>query len=165
MAAAKRTRKAAAKPVPAKPAAKPAPAKPARAKVAAKAASKLRPAAPAGKAASIDEYLVGVSAESRALLEPLRGSIRRLAPDAEECISYGMPAFRWRGQIVGGFAATSKGGSYYPFSGSTLATLAGELEGFSKTKSAVHFTAASPLPAALVKKLLGARKAEIETAR
>ena len=102
--------------------------------------------------------------DRRALLEALRRMIRRALPDAEETISYAMPAFRWREKIVGGFAATSKGGSYYPFSGSTLGTLAAELAGYARTKSALHFTAEAPLPAALVEKLLRARMAEIEAA-
>ncbi len=72
-----------------------------------------------------------------------------------------MPAFRSKGHVVAGFAATARGGSYYPFSGTTLGTLATDLEGFSTTKSAVHFTADEPLGAALVKKLVKARLAEI----
>ena len=48
-------------------------------------------------------------------------------PEAEECISYSIPAIRLEGRIVAGFAATAEGSSYYPFSGSTLGTPAGEL--------------------------------------
>ncbi|MBK7644084.1 MAG: DUF1801 domain-containing protein [Planctomycetes bacterium] len=81
-------------------------------------------------------------------------------PKAEECISYGVPAYRLEGRIVAGFAATSKGGSYYPFSGSTLASLASEIGGLSSTKSALHFTPSSPLPPSLVRKLVKARLAE-----
>ena len=126
------------------------------------ARKKLRPAAPAAKVDTIDAYLAGVAEDRRALLEALRRTMKKLVPDAEECISYSMPALRWRGKIVGGFAATSKGGSYYPFSGSTLATVAADLGDRARTKSALHFTPDAPLPAALVKKLLAARKAEIE---
>lgn len=110
----------------------------------------------------IDGYLANVEGPIKATLEQLRASILRVLPDAEECISYGMPAFRYRGKVIGGFQATSKGGSYYPFSGTTLSTLADELEGWSQTKSAVHFTSERPLPLALVRKLLAARKAEIQ---
>jgi uncharacterized protein YdhG (YjbR/CyaY superfamily) len=125
---------------------------------------RLRPAAPATKVTTIDEYLAGVAPDRRALLEALRATIRRALPEAEETVSYAMPAFRWRGKIVGGFAATSKGGSYYPFSGTTLATLAADLASFTQTKSALHFDADRPLPERLVKKLLRARMAEIEAA-
>jgi uncharacterized protein YdhG (YjbR/CyaY superfamily) len=114
------------------------------------------------KSATIDEYLANVNGAKRAALTKLRRLIRRLVPQAEECISYAMPAFRLRGKVIAGFAATSKGCSYFPFSGSTLGTLANELEGFDKTKSALHFTPEEPLPGGLVRKLLRARIAEIE---
>ena len=65
--------------------------------------------------------------EKRAALDKLRKTIRAVVPKAEECISYGIPAFRLDGRIVAGFAATAKGCSYFPFSGSTLRTLAKEL--------------------------------------
>jgi hypothetical protein len=71
------------------------------------------------KATTIDEYLAGVPPKQRATLQKLRETIHSIVPDAEECISYRMPAFRLDGRIVGGFAATASGCSYYPFSGST----------------------------------------------
>ena len=89
-----------------------------------------------------------------------RRAIKAAAPKAEECISYAMPAFRLNGAVVAGFAANAKGCSYFPFSGSTLATLAADLEGYSQTKSALHFTPDAPLPKGLVRKLLKARIAE-----
>lgn len=113
------------------------------------------------KPTTIDEYLAQVDADTRRVLEKLRQTIRRLVPDAEECISYSMPAFRFEGKVIGGFAATANGGSYYPFSGSTLGTLAAALRGYSQTKSAVHFTLEAPLPATLVDTLLKARIAEL----
>jgi len=75
-----------------------------------------------------------------------------------------MPAFRLDGKIVAGFSATAKGCSYFPFSGSTLATLADELRDYDRTKSALHFDPAEPLPATLVRKLIKARIAEIRAA-
>lgn len=109
---------------------------------------------------AIDKYLAEVTPTSRALLQKLRKAIRSIVPEVEECMSYSMPAFRYRGRIVAGFRATSTGCSYYPFSGTTLKTLAGEIEGYSQTKSALHFGPDQPLPAVLVRKLLQARIAE-----
>jgi len=111
---------------------------------------------------TIDGYLATVSDEKRAALEQLRKAIRRLVPEAEECISYNLPAFRLRGAVVAGFCATTKGCSYYPFSGRTLATLAGELEGYGMTKGALHFHPDEPLPVTLVRKLLRVRLAELD---
>src|ERR1700678_3689068 len=108
----------------------------------------------------VDEYLAEVSPSSRALLQSLRKTIRSIVPEAEECISYRMPAFRYQGRIIAGFQATAKGCSYYPFSGTTLKTLADDIEGYSQTKSALHFGPDKPLPTSLVRKLLKARIAE-----
>lgn len=112
------------------------------------------------KPATIDAYLAAVKGQKRAALDKLRKTIRAIAPQAEECISYAMPAFRLDGRIVAGFSATAKGCSYFPFSGSTLAALAAELSSYSRTKSALHFDPAKGLPAALVRKLIKARMAE-----
>jgi uncharacterized protein YdhG (YjbR/CyaY superfamily) len=109
----------------------------------------------------IDVYLAKVSGDKRTALDKLRKTIRSIVPKAEECISYGMPAFRVDGTVVAGFQATAKGCSYYPFSGTTLRTLTGDLRGYDKTKSALHFSPDQPLPATLVRKLLKARIAEI----
>src|SRR5260370_30030388 len=114
----------------------------------------------ARKPTTIDEYLASVKGEKRAALDKLRKTIRAIVPRAEECISYRIPAFRLDGNIVAGFAATAKGCSYFPFSGSTLRTLADEFEDYDMTKSALHFDPAEPLPATLVRKLINARIAE-----
>lgn len=114
-----------------------------------------------GKApATIDAYLATVTGDKRRALDELRALLRALLPKAEECISYGLPAFRVEGKVLAGFKATAKGCSYYPFSGQTLATLAPELGGYSMTSGALHFTPDKPLPRALVRKLLAARAAE-----
>jgi uncharacterized protein YdhG (YjbR/CyaY superfamily) len=114
----------------------------------------------ARKPASIDQYLATVKGEKRATLEKLRTTIRAIVPKATECISYGVPAFRLDGKIVAGFAATAKGCSFFPFSGSTLRTLADKLDQYEMTKSSLHFGPAAGLPTALVRRLITARKAE-----
>ena len=77
-------------------------------------------------------------------------------------ISYRVPAFRVRGKTVAGFAAFQNHLSYLPFSGSVLPKLAEELEGYTMTKSALHFPVDRPLPTTLVKKLIAVRLAEPE---
>jgi len=69
----------------------------------------------ARKPTAIDEYLATVRGEKRAALDKLRKTIRTIVPEAEECISYAIPAFRLYGRVVAGFAATTKGCSYFPF--------------------------------------------------
>ena len=106
---------------------------------------------------TIEEYLKSVPADRRRALRDLRAKIRCVIPDAKECISYRIPAFRLQGVVVAGFCATAKGCSYFPFSGSTLKTLARDLAQYEQTKSSLHFSAAKPLSLALVRKLIRAR--------
>lgn len=110
----------------------------------------------------IDDYLLSVPEDQRRALEDLRAKIRSVVPDAEECISYRMPAFRLHGAVVAGFHATKSGCSYYPFSGSTLATVARFVRAYDQTKSALHFSPDKPLPMTLVRRLINTRLAEIE---
>src|SRR5688572_5204899 len=112
------------------------------------------------KPTTIDQYLATVKGEKRKALDKLRKTIRTIIPKAEECISYSMPAFRLDGKVVAGFLATAKGCSYFPFSGTTLGTLAVDVQDYSQTKSALHFDPAKGLPATLVRKLIKARIAE-----
>jgi uncharacterized protein YdhG (YjbR/CyaY superfamily) len=106
-----------------------------------------------------DEYLEGVASEQRAALETLRGQINAAAPGAEECISYGQPAFR-RGRVICGFGATKKHCAFYMFNNDSLASFAKDLEGFDISKGTIRFQPSKPLPATLVKKLVKARLAE-----
>lgn len=112
-------------------------------------------------AQEIDEYLSGIEEPERGTLEALRLAILEIVPDAEQVISYRVPAFRVGGQTVAGFAAFKDHLSYLPFSGSVLGQLADELDGYTMTKSSLHFTPEHPLSAALVKKLIAMRLARI----
>ena len=87
----------------------------------------------------------------------MRRTILEIVPDAEQVISYEIPAFRVDGKVVAGIAAFKRHLSYLPFSGSVLAQFADELEGYTMTKSALHFDVDRPLPKALVRKLIAAR--------
>ena len=93
-------------------------------------------------------------------LQSLRSTILEIVPEAEEVISYRMPAFRVRGTTVAGFAAFQEHLSYLPFSGSVLPRLADELQGYTMTKSALHFAVDRPLPKSLVEKLIAVRLEE-----
>jgi len=71
----------------------------------------------------IDAYLETLDEPKRATLRELRQTILGVIPEAEQCISYGMPAFRLRGKIVAGFAAFKNHLSYFPHSGSVIPAL------------------------------------------
>jgi uncharacterized protein YdhG (YjbR/CyaY superfamily) len=108
-------------------------------------------------AEDVDEYLRRIEEPKRSTLQALRRTILEIVPEAEQVISYRVPAFRLSGQTVAGFAAFRNHLSYLPFSGSVLPQLADELEGYAMTKSALHFPVDRPLPKTLVKKLIAVR--------
>lgn len=109
----------------------------------------------------IDSYLAGVDEPKRGTLQRLRRSIHDVVPDIEECISYGMPAFKVQGKTVAGFAAFKNHLSYLPHSGTILPSLAADLAGYQGTKGSLHFAIDRPLPASLVDKLVRARLREL----
>jgi uncharacterized protein YdhG (YjbR/CyaY superfamily) len=111
-------------------------------------------------AAEIDAYLRGVDEPHRSTLEEMRRRILLLIPDAEQGMSYKVPAFKIRGKTVAGLAAFKRHLSYLPHSGSVLAVLAEELTDYQQTKSALHFAVDKPLPPDLIHKLLDAKTRE-----
>jgi uncharacterized protein YdhG (YjbR/CyaY superfamily) len=112
---------------------------------------------PGSKPASIAEYLAAVAPDKRAALERLRKTIKATAPRAEECISYGIPAFRLDGRVLVWFAAATNHCSFFP--GGIVAGFEDELEGYETSKGTVRFTPEHPLPAALIRKLVKAAMA------
>src|SRR4051794_21304600 len=110
--------------------------------------------------ADVDAYLSGLEEPKRGTLQTLRSTILEIVPEAEQVISYGVPAFRVGGKTVAGFAAFRDHLSYLPFSGSVLSQLSDELDGYTTTKSALHFPVDRPLSKRLVKRLIAVRLAE-----
>ncbi|HZB97882.1 MAG TPA: DUF1801 domain-containing protein [Candidatus Sulfotelmatobacter sp.] len=109
----------------------------------------------------IDRYLAALDQPKRATLEHLRETILRILPEAEQCLSYRVPAFRVEGQVIAGFAAFKDHLSYLPFSGSVLSQLSADLREYGGTKSSLHFRIDKPLPEEMVKKLIDVRLREI----
>jgi uncharacterized protein YdhG (YjbR/CyaY superfamily) len=109
---------------------------------------------------TIDEYLAGVNADQRVALEKLRKTIRGAAPGVEECISYGIPAFRLNGRSLVFFGAWANHCSFYPGSSRTLKKFRSDLTGFQITKGTVRFSPGNTLPVALIRRLVKARIAE-----
>src|SRR5215475_14443789 len=101
------------------------------------------------KSQTIDEYVAGLTAEKRVALNKLRRTIHTAFPRAEECISYGIPAFRLDGRVVAWFAAAAHHLSFFP--GAVIEPFKAELKGYETSKGTVHFQADQPLPAVLVR--------------
>ena len=108
---------------------------------------------------TIDDYLARLSSDKRAALQKLRKSIHSAAPGAEECIAYGIPAFRLHGRMLVGFGAAAKHCAFYP-GALPVRVLDAELSAYDTSKGTIRFPADSPLPATLVRKLVTARVAE-----
>jgi len=111
------------------------------------------------KPQTIDEYLAPLSPEKRAGLEQLRRDIKAAAPRAEECISYGVPAFHLGGRTLVYFGASKNHCSFYP-GALPVETHKDELKSYGTSKGTIRFAAESPLPARLVRKLVETRVAE-----
>ena len=109
----------------------------------------------------IDRYLKDIPEPQKSTLTRLRGLITEIVPNCTECKSYGMPAFKYHGIVIGGFAARKNYCSYYPFSGSTLKTIATHVAKFEQTKSALHFPVDKPLSKKILKLLIFTRLNEI----
>jgi uncharacterized protein YdhG (YjbR/CyaY superfamily) len=112
------------------------------------------------KPKTIDEYLTNVKPDHRETLQKLWQIIQTTAPKAEECISYGIPAFRLNRRLLVFFGAWANHCAFYPGSAATLKNFRNELRNFQTSKGTIRFSPDNPLPAALVKKLVKTRIAE-----
>ncbi len=111
-----------------------------------------------GSFRSIDEYIATFPKEIQALLEAVRGAIKAAAPEAEERISYQMPAFALNGNLVY-FAALKDHIGLYPTS-SGIEAFKDELSAFEGAKGSVRFPIDQPLPLDLISRIVRFRVAE-----
>jgi len=112
------------------------------------------------KAVDVDAYLRKVPEPARTTLEKIRATIRSVVPpDATEALSYGMPAFRYKGALVA-YAAFKNHCSFFPMQASMIDEMRDELKNYRTAKGTLQFPLDKPLPATLVKRLVKARIAE-----
>jgi uncharacterized protein YdhG (YjbR/CyaY superfamily) len=108
----------------------------------------------------IDDYLAGLEEPKRSTLQQLRRTILDVVPEAEEGISYRLPAFRLGGKVIAGFAAFKNHLSYLPHSGSVFPVLGAEVSGYKTSTGALQFPIDVPLPTPLVERLISVRIAQ-----
>jgi uncharacterized protein YdhG (YjbR/CyaY superfamily) len=108
-------------------------------------------------AQEIDQYLDALEEPKRTTLARLRQTILQILPEADQGISYGVPAFKVRGKTIAGFAAFKNHLSYLPHSGSVFPQLRDELKGYTTSTGALRFGIDEPLPPPLVEKLIAVR--------
>lgn len=111
------------------------------------------------KPTTIDQYLENLPEEHRRALQKLRTQIQAAAPKAEECISYGIAAFKLNGMLVG-LGATKKHCAFYVMSSSIADQFTDQLEKYDTSKGTIRFQPDKPLPVSLVKKIVKARIVE-----
>jgi uncharacterized protein YdhG (YjbR/CyaY superfamily) len=115
-----------------------------------------------GAPATVDEYLARVPEPARRTLEKMRAAVRSVVPrDATETISYRIPAFRHNVVLVW-YAAFADHVSLFPTS-SVIEAFKDELAEFKTSKGTIHFPTDKPLPIALIKRIVKARVAQVES--
>lgn len=109
---------------------------------------------------TVDEYLAAVpSDEAREALMELRSLIKEIVPDAQECISYGIPSYKRKGYLCG-FAAFKNHCSFFP--GGTVQDYADQLQDYKISKGTIQFQPDKPIPSSLLRTIILARVAEFE---
>ena len=119
----------------------------------------------AARPRNVASYLAALPADKRAALQSIRKAVRAAASRAEEGFSYGLPAFRLDGRPLVCFGAAANHCSFYPMSPAVIRAHAAELKNYETSKGTIRFLPGKPLPAALVRKLVKARIAELQGAR
>ncbi len=110
---------------------------------------------------SVSNYITQADKSHRAVLKDVRKIVRETAPDAEEKIAYGMPAYMWREKPLFYFAAMKGHLGAYPTPG-PIQACASKLKNFSTSKGCVRVPYTAPLPEKLIIALLKARVKEIK---
>ena len=105
----------------------------------------------------VDAVLAACPQPQQATLQEVRNRVHAAFPDVEECISYGLAAFRIADIVVAGIGPRKDGCSWYPMSGALLDSFDVAGLGFTRTKGALHFPKDTPLTKALIRQLITAR--------
>jgi len=99
---------------------------------------------------SVDEYIAAQPDAVQAVLELVRGAIRKALPRAEEAISYKMPTYKLNGEVVLYFAGWKHHYSLYPAGASLVDAFKDELAPYKVDKSTIRFPFSEPVPVKLI---------------
>jgi uncharacterized protein YdhG (YjbR/CyaY superfamily) len=115
-----------------------------------------------GRVSEIDDYLDGLPPAQRDAFARVRATVANIAREAEEGVSYGMPAFLYRERPLLGFRAAKGHLSVFPFSPAAIDSVRDRLGGFDVSKGTIRFSPDNPLPEDLLADLVTARMQEID---
>ena len=110
----------------------------------------------------LDDWLNALPAEHGRFIRPYLDRARELVPEAEQGMSYAMPALKHRGRGLIAIMPTRAGYSAYPFSGVVVALLVAEHPGLEHTKGSIHFTRERPLPMDVLERMVLAARDDVD---
>ena len=118
------------------------------------------------KSREVDDYIARFPVKVRRVLERVRSTIRRTVPDAVECMSYKIPAYKLHGKALMYFAGWERHYSIYPAgSRAVAAAFEKELADYEMSKGTIRFPLDEPVPASLIERIAAFRAAEVAKAQ
>lgn len=111
---------------------------------------------------SHDDYLLYIDEPQHSLMQKLRNTIHTTCPEAVEVISYSMPAWKYQGRQLVGYAVAKNRCSLFPRTNSVVVLLEKELSKYSTSKGTIRFTPEHPLTEGLIKKIVKLRMKQID---
>jgi uncharacterized protein YdhG (YjbR/CyaY superfamily) len=114
---------------------------------------------------TVDEYISVQPAATQPMLERVRGAIGKAVPDAEECISYRIPAFKLHKRVLLYFAGWKEHYSIYPASDAMVAAFDGELDRYRVSKGTLRFPLSEPVPVKLIGRIAKFRAEEMTSSK
>jgi uncharacterized protein YdhG (YjbR/CyaY superfamily) len=119
----------------------------------------------AAEMSAMDDYLDGLPPAQKAAFERVRSLVEGAVPEAEQGVSYGMPAFIYAGRPLLAFRAAKRHLSVFPFSPAAIEAVDDRLEGFDLSKGTIRFSPDRPVPEDVLADVVRARKREIDAKR
>lgn len=114
---------------------------------------------------SVDEYLGSQPETARSVLEHVRSTIRKAVPEAQEVISYQIPAYKLRGRTVLYFAGWKEHYSLYPAGPQLVEAFKDELAPYEVSKGTIRFPLSQPVPVELIERLAKFRAKQSDRAK
>jgi len=114
---------------------------------------------------SVSAYIAAQPTKVQRALKKMRAALRKALPEAEEVISYRMPAYKLGGSVVVYFAGWTEHVALYPGDASTVAAFKGELKPYVRSKGTIRFPLDEELPVTLIERIAKHRAGLVAASR